>query len=232
MSAPGGWFRDGFGTPSYRTNENQILSTYPVNVLQAAGLGRRGRATSRPPVPPLGVQKDCPAGTTTYTQCGYYAVPAGDVDGLAARDRCRRADRQPVRQAATAGNGGLDPDSRKDASDPDQLRGRARVPEAAAADVPDEGRPTEFNALCEGTTEFNGFYGHGIVDAYSAVTSKGHGRPPRPEPARLPGLAPETSPSSLRARRGWVRRAVGRGGGAGSTRLAVSNATERKRPKA
>ena len=45
-----------------------------------------------------------------------------------------------------------------------------------------EGRPVEFNALCEGTTEFNGFYGHGIVDAYSAVTSKGKGghHPPGP----------------------------------------------------
>ena len=34
----------------------------------------------------------------------------------------------------------------------------------------DEGRSAEFNALCEGTTEFNGFYGHGIVDAYATVT--------------------------------------------------------------
>ena len=32
------------------------------------------------------------------------------------------------------------------------------------------GRPAEFNALCEGTTAFNGFYGHGIVDAYAVVT--------------------------------------------------------------
>jgi hypothetical protein len=32
VGAPGGWFRDGFGTPTYRTNENEILSTYPVKV--------------------------------------------------------------------------------------------------------------------------------------------------------------------------------------------------------
>ena len=32
------------------------------------------------------------------------------------------------------------------------------------------GRIAEFNAICEGTTEFNGFYGHGIVDAYATVT--------------------------------------------------------------
>ncbi len=33
-----------------------------------------------------------------------------------------------------------------------------------------EGRSEEYNALCEGTREFNGFYGHGIVDALRAVT--------------------------------------------------------------
>ena len=32
-----------------------------------------------------------------------------------------------------------------------------------------EGRPEEFNALCQGTTNFNGFYGNGIVDALAAV---------------------------------------------------------------
>jgi hypothetical protein len=36
-----------------------------------------------------------------------------------------------------------------------------------------EGRPAEFDALCEGGLNFNGFYGYGIVDAYAAVT-----RPP------------------------------------------------------
>ena len=50
-------------------------------------------------------------------------------------------------------------------------RRRARLPDAAAADLrPTRAGPTEFDALCEGTTEFNGFYGHGIVDAYAAVT--------------------------------------------------------------
>ncbi len=43
LSAPGGWFRDGFGTPSYRTNQNEILSTYPLEVAAGGGLGRRQR---------------------------------------------------------------------------------------------------------------------------------------------------------------------------------------------
>ena len=36
----------------------------------------------------------------------------------------------------------------------------------------DVGRPAEFDATCEGGTEFNGFYGFGIVDAYAAVTAR------------------------------------------------------------
>ena len=33
----------------------------------------------------------------------------------------------------------------------------------------DKGRGPSFTALCEGDAEFNGFYGHGIVDALAAV---------------------------------------------------------------
>jgi hypothetical protein len=34
-----------------------------------------------------------------------------------------------------------------------------------------EGRDAEYDALCEGDENFNGFYGYGVVDAYAAVTS-------------------------------------------------------------
>jgi hypothetical protein len=33
----------------------------------------------------------------------------------------------------------------------------------------DEGRTPDFNAVCEGTTDENGLYGEGIVDARAAV---------------------------------------------------------------
>jgi hypothetical protein len=33
-----------------------------------------------------------------------------------------------------------------------------------------EGRDPEYNARCSGGRKFNGFYGHGVVDAYRAVT--------------------------------------------------------------
>ena len=37
VAAPGRWFRDGFGTDTFRTNGNLILSTYPRKVLQEEG---------------------------------------------------------------------------------------------------------------------------------------------------------------------------------------------------
>jgi subtilisin family serine protease len=33
----------------------------------------------------------------------------------------------------------------------------------------DEGRPPDFNAVCEGTTADNGLYGEGIINAAAAV---------------------------------------------------------------
>ena len=35
------------------------------------------------------------------------------------------------------------------------------------------GLPSAYNATCEGTARFNGFYGNGIVDALRAVEPKG-----------------------------------------------------------
>src|SRR4029453_19069040 len=47
----------------------------------------------------------------------------------------------------------------------------------------DVGRPAEFDALCEGTTAFNGFYGNGIVDALAAVTREDGAEKKQPLPA-------------------------------------------------
>ena len=42
-------------------------------------------------------------------------------------------------------------------------------PEPRAVHVPrSRPRPPDYTAVCEGDEEFNGFYGHGIVDAFAA----------------------------------------------------------------
>ncbi len=168
VAAPGGWFRDGFGTPSFMTLQNEVLSTYPVNVLQAQGrVDANGAIT--PAGTAAGIQKDCPAGVADYTGCGYYnwlqgtSMASPHATGVAALI---------VSQYGTRDGklGGLTLAPRKVER---ILLGSAAehaCPTPPLQSYVREGRSTEFDALCEGTTSFNGFYGNGIVDAYAAVT--------------------------------------------------------------
>ena len=165
VAAPGGWFRDGFGTDTYRTNGNMILSAYPLKVLQEEGkVDADGNVVAGNEDLVL---KDCtPAGV-----CGYYtylqgtsmASPhAAGVEALIAskfgkRDWWRggltmspdRVERQLYRTAA-----------------------EHACPEPRLKSYANEGRPAEFDAYCYGGEDFNGFYGHGIVDAQAAVSGR------------------------------------------------------------
>jgi subtilisin family serine protease len=164
VSAPGGYFRDGLGTPTFRTLGNEVLSTYPLHVLQAAGLvDPAGNITGAGIA--AGVMKDC-VGTT----CGYYAYLQGTsmasphATGVAALAVSRFGVKDPRHP------GGLRLAPWKTEYVLTAGAAEHACPVPPLVDYTVVGRIAEFNALCEGTTSFNGFYGHGIVDAYATVT--------------------------------------------------------------
>jgi subtilisin family serine protease len=159
VSAPGGWFRDNIGTPAYLTPGNLILSSYPLDVAIDEGLANPdGTPTDDFSVRYCNKRGVC--GFYTYLQGTSMASP--HAVGVAALiiDRYGRS----------TGSGGK-------ALNPAVVR---RILEESATDhacpvggveiYTDEGRPTEFNAVCEGTTDENGLYGEGIVNAARAVS--------------------------------------------------------------
>jgi len=165
VSAPGGWFRDYFGTPWFSTNENLVLSTYPVNSLQASGLVTEdGRITDDGHE--LGVLRRCPPDATDYTGCGYYAYLQGTsmasphASGVAALVVSEYG-------APEAGGFGLSADRTEEVL----LSSAAEraCPTPRRVDYLDEGRDETYTAVCRGSRDFNGFYGHGIVDANAVV---------------------------------------------------------------
>ena len=165
VSAPGGWFRDGYGTKSYRTVGNEILSTYPEHVLQAEGLvDGSGHITA---AGRGSVVKRC----DDEGRCGFYtwlqgtSMASPHATGVAALIVSRYGTADPAHPGTVT----MSPDAVEKV-----LTGTAA--EHACPDPPTvsyvrEGRSAEFDATCEGDTQFNGFYGNGIVDAYAAVTS-------------------------------------------------------------
>ena len=86
LSAPGGWFRDGFGTDTFQTIGNEILSTAPTHVMQEEGLvdenGERDPGRRRGGRPEV-VQQQGPL--------WLLPVPAGHLDGVSPRVWCRSA---------------------------------------------------------------------------------------------------------------------------------------------
>lgn len=162
VSAPGGYFRDYFGTPWHRTNENLILSALPRNVGQAKKtIDADGNVTADGEA--VGVQKACKSDGA----CGYYQYLQGTsmasphATGVAAlivsqfgRYRGDQVTLEPAKvQRVLEGTAAKVP-----------------CPVPPTVDYIDEGRDDTFTATCTGDTQFNGFYGHGIVDAFSAVT--------------------------------------------------------------
>jgi lantibiotic leader peptide-processing serine protease len=165
VSAPGGYFRDFFGTPQFRQNANQVLSTYPKTVLQQLGrVDAAGNVT--PAGAAAGTIKDCNAAGV----CGYYQYLQGTsmsgphAVGVAALIVSRFGKHDPSH-----------PGVRLEPAKVESLLLRTAAehacPEPRLFSYVNVGRPAEFDAFCEGDLNFNGFYGYGIVDAFAAVTA-------------------------------------------------------------
>lgn len=161
VAAPGGWFRDGYGTDTYRTDANMILSTYPKHVLQEEGsVDADGNIV---PEAASFVFKDCKRNGV----CGYYtylqgtSMAAPHAAGVAALIVSRFG--KPSR----GGGFGLAPDL----VEQHLYRTAAKhpCPEPRLQQYRNEGRDESWDAYCAGGRNFNGFYGYGIVDAYAAV---------------------------------------------------------------
>ncbi|BCJ53707.1 serine protease [Actinoplanes sp. NBRC 14428] len=159
VSAPGGFTRDFFGTPQYNNAANNILSSYPLKVLQASGaVDAAGN-----PVSPT-VFKSC----TASGQCGYYTYLAGTsmasphAAGVAALIVSKYGHRDWWRGGLTMNPNLVEAQLYRTAE-------KTACPEPRLRSYANEGYPAEFDAYCAGPKAFNSFYGHGIVDAYKAV---------------------------------------------------------------
>jgi hypothetical protein len=158
VSAPGGWFRDTGWTPANPLGgvENQILAAYPKNVAEANGDLNPDGTPNNP-----FVVRDCKGSI-----CAYYqwiqgtSMASPHATGVAALI---------VSQYGHRSHGGITLPP---------LFTKAYL-QASATNTPCMtpnpfsyaafNRPPSYDTFCEGTPEYNGVYGDGIVDALRAV---------------------------------------------------------------
>jgi subtilisin family serine protease len=166
LSAPGGWFRDGFGTPTFRTNENMILSSVPLVSLQDTGeVDENGNIT--PLGESTGVIKECGPATKGATECGYYAYFQGT--SMAAPHASGVAALAVSAHGTSDGERGLVMRPNRVKSLMMRTATDHACPPGGVQEYTDEGRDASFTATCTGTDEFNAFYGAGIVNALGVV---------------------------------------------------------------
>ena len=161
VTAPGGYFRDGFGTPIYRTPATQILGPYPLNVAQEEGTLNPDGTPNTP-----FVVRDC-RGTT----CAYYQYIQGTsmasphAVGVAALIVSRYGHPDPK-------NGGLELLPNQTEKILMRTATGHACPVPPVLDYTNVGRPASYTATCTGTAQENNIWGTGIVDALTAVTDR------------------------------------------------------------
>jgi subtilisin family serine protease len=158
LVGPGGWSRDGAGTPRYQQPANLVLGPYPLAAAREQDLVD-GAGN---PVDGYTVRDCAPGGACgVYTYLQGTSMAAPHVVGVAALI---------VQRHGTGGPGpgpSLAPD-RVAAI----LAGTARdqpCPPGGSLDYATAERDADWTAACAGTTAHNGLYGEGIVDAAAAV---------------------------------------------------------------
>jgi lantibiotic leader peptide-processing serine protease len=158
VSAPGGYFRDFFGTPQYRQPANEILGPYPKAIAVA---NHEIDGSGRPKTP--FVVRDCADGV-----CAYYQLIQGTsmasphAVGVAALIVSKYG-------SADLAHGGLTLAPGTVESILESTATKHACPSPRLVDYTIVGRPASWNAYCEGGPGFNDFYGHGIVNALAAV---------------------------------------------------------------
>lgn len=152
VAAPGGYFRDYFGTKQFRSALNEIWAPYPEVVARAYGEVTRGGGVPNNEF----VVRSC----TKDTGCAYYqgiqgtSMASPHVAGVA---------------ALIIGALGGDADPATVRSILEQSAADHACPVPATVDYTIVGRPASWNATCTGSATLNNFYGHGLVDAAAAV---------------------------------------------------------------
>jgi subtilisin family serine protease len=153
FSAPGGWFRDFFGTPQNRQPENLNLSPMPRALAE--------EALQDPANVPF-IVRDCKGSTCAfyqYLQGTSMASPhAAGVAALVVSAHGKH-DGQ---------HGGLTLDPRTVERILTKTAKQTPCPSPPNFAYPDDRDPS-FDGVCEGTLARNGIYGRGIVNALTAV---------------------------------------------------------------
>jgi lantibiotic leader peptide-processing serine protease len=154
FSAPGGFFRDYYGSDQYMQPENLNLSPMPQALAE--------EALKDPANAPL-ILRDCKGAT-----CGYYQYLQGTsmasphATGVAALIVSAHGRRDPGHGGLTMSPGAVERFMTRTAR-------QTPCPFPPIATYPDRAPDLTYTAHCEGTLADNGFYGRGIVNALTAV---------------------------------------------------------------